>query len=184
MSIDTHTLIWLFPIAFMFHDFEEILFWELWLSKNGAEVRNRVPAFLTGQVDAIVGKSTAQFAFPVLLIFSLTVLSSFLAVEYESYGFFLMASGAFFLHGFMHIGQAIALRRYVPAAITSALIAIPYGLILYGRLIHERIVSVPGLLVYFLLSIVLIVPLILIMHKVGDVLYKKAVELLMGQSSD
>src|SRR5512133_747620 len=103
MSINTHTLIWLFPIAFMFHDFEEILFWELWLSKNSAEVRNRVPAFLTKQVDAIVGKSTAQFAFPVLLIFSLTVLASFLAVEYKSYSFFLMASGAFFLHGFMHI---------------------------------------------------------------------------------
>lgn len=180
MSIDTHTLIWLFPIAFMFHDFEEILFWELWLKKNNYEVKSRIPAFLSKQVDTIVEKSTAQFSFPVLLIFSLTVLSSFLAVEYESYGFFLMASGAFFLHGFMHIGQAIVLRRFVPAVITSALIVIPYGLALYGRLIHTEIINMPGLLVYFLFAVVLILPLILIMHKVGDFMYKKLVSLLIG----
>lgn len=180
MSIDTHTLIWLFPIAFMFHDFEEILLWELWLNKNSSEIRNRVPAFLTKQVDAIVGKSTAQFSLPVLLIFSLTVLASFLAVEYKSYGFFIMASGAFFLHGFMHIGQAIALRRYIPAVITSTLIVIPYGLVLYGQLINEGIVNVSGLLRYFLLSVVLIIPLILIMHKVGEYLYKKMVGFLVG----
>jgi hypothetical protein len=95
MSIDTHTLIWLFPVAFMFHDFEEILFWELWLRKNGSEIKSRLPAFLSKQAETIMEKSTAQFSFPVLLIFSLTALSSFLAVEYESYGFFLMASGAF-----------------------------------------------------------------------------------------
>jgi hypothetical protein len=180
MSIDTHTLIWLFPIAFMFHDFEEILFWELWLRKNGDEIKSRVPAFLMKQVDTIVSKSTAQFAFPVLLIFSLTVLSSFLAVQYDSYDFFLLASGAFFLHGFMHIGQAIVLRRFVPAVITSALIVIPYGLALYGRLINEKIIDMPGLLVYFVFAVVLIIPLILIMHKVGDFLYKKLVSLLVG----
>jgi hypothetical protein len=180
MSIDTHTLIWVFPIAFMFHDFEEILFWELWLSKNSAEIRNRVPAFLTRQVDAIVGKSTAQFSFPVLLIFGLTALSSFLAVEYEAYGLFLMASGAFFLHGFMHIGQAIALRRYIPAVMTSTLIVIPYGLVLYGRLISDGIVDISGLLTYFLFAVVLILPLILIMHKAGEYLYRKMVDLLIG----
>jgi hypothetical protein len=125
-------------------------------------------------------KSTAQFSFPVLLIFSLTVLSSFLAVEYESYGFFLMASGAFFLHGFMHIGQAIVLRRFVPAVITSVLIVIPYGLALYGRLISAKVINVPGLLVYFLFAVVLILPFILIIHKVGDFLYKKLVSLLVG----
>ncbi len=184
MSIDTHTLVWLFPIVFMFHDFEEILLWELWLSKNSSEIKKRVPAFLAKQVDTIVGKSTAQFSFPVFLIFSLTVLSSFLATEYKSYGFFLMASGAFSLHGFMHIGQSIALRRYIPAIFTSALIVVPYGLILYQRLINEGIVDLPRLLIYFVLAVVLIIPLILVMHKAGDYLYKKMVRLLVGRAND
>ena len=182
MSIDTHTLIWLFPIAFMFHDFEEIIFWELWLNKHGGEVKSRVPAFLAKQVDTIVGKSTAQASVPICLIFSFTVLASFLAAEYQKYGFLLLASGAFFLHGFMHLGQAVALRKYVPAVVTSALIVIPYGLVLYGRLINEGMVDMSGLLIYFLLAAALTVPFILVMHKVGDCLYKKTVKLLINQS--
>ncbi len=180
MSIDTHTLIWLFPVAFMFHDFEEIIFWELWLTKPGEEVKRRVPAFLAKQVSAIVGKSTAETSLSICLIFSLTALASFLAVGYESYSFLLLASGAFFLHGFMHLGQAIALRKYVPAVITSALIVIPYGLILYWRLIQEGVIDMPGLLVYFLFAVVLTIPFILVMHKVGGYLYEKAVRLLVG----
>jgi hypothetical protein len=179
MSIDIRTLIWLFPIAFMFHDFEEIIFWEAWLDKYGDEVKRRIPAFLAKQVSPIVEKSTAQASLPIGLIFSLTVLSSFLAVQYEKYGFFLVASGAFFLHGFMHLGQAIALRKYVPAVITSALIVIPYGLILYWRLINEGTVAMSGLLIYFLFAVVLTIPFILVMHKVGDHLYEKIVRLLI-----
>lgn len=180
MFIDTHTLIWLFPIAFMFHDFEEIIFWELWLKKHGDEVKRRVPGFLTKQVSTIAEKSTAEASFSIFLIFSLTVLASFMAAEYGKYGFFLLASGAFFLHGFMHLGQSVALRRYVPAVITSALVVIPYGLALYWRLIDEGAVSTSGLLIYALFAMVLILPLILIMHKAGEYLYKKAVRLLIG----
>ncbi|HEX2995018.1 MAG TPA: HXXEE domain-containing protein [Anaerolineales bacterium] len=180
MSIDTHTLIWLFPIAFMFHDFEEIIFWELWLKKHGAEVRQRVPSFLQKQVSTITEKSTAETSFSILLIFSLTVLAAFFAAEYQRYGFFLLASGAFFLHGFMHLGQAIILHKYVPATITSVLVIIPYGLVLYGQLIAEQVIDIPGLLIYSLLGMVLIVPLILTMHKVGEYLYGKMVKLLIG----
>ena len=183
MSFDTHTLIWLFPIAFMFHDFEELLLFEPWLRKNTDEIRdrikNRIPAFLAKQIDAVLVKSTIEFVLPISLIFGLTFISSFLAVEYEAYGFFLLASGAFFLHGFMHLGQAIILRKYVPAVISSVLIVIPYGLVLYWRLIEERIVNTPGLLTYFLFAVVLVIPFILIMHKVGEYLYRKTIRLLI-----
>ena len=52
-------MLWLFPIAFIFHDFEEIMFWELWLNKHGGEIKSRVPAFLAKQVGTIVEKLTA-----------------------------------------------------------------------------------------------------------------------------
>jgi len=184
MSIDTHTLIWLFPIAFMFHDFEELILFEPWLRKNAGEIRdrikNRVPAFLEKQIEAVLVKSTIEFAIPISLIFGLTSLSSYLAVEYKEYGFFLLASGAFFLHGFLHLGQAIALQRYVPAVISSALIVIPYGLVLYWRLLKEGIIDISGLLVCFLVAMALVIPFILAMHKVGDYLYKKALSLLIN----
>ncbi len=181
MSIATHTLIWLFPIAFMFHDFEELILFEPWLRKNAGEIKdrikNRVPAFLEKQIEAVLVKSTIEFAVPISLIFGLTCISSFLAVEYHDYGFLLLASGAFFLHGFMHLGQAIVLRRYVPAAISSVLIVIPYGLVLYGRLIKEGMVTTSELLIYLPVAIILTIPFILVMHKVGDYLYQKTVRL-------
>ncbi len=183
MPVDTHTLIWLFPIAFMVHDFEEIILGEPWLRKNGAEIkaliRKRVPAFPAEQICAALDKSAAEFALAVSLIFPLTFISAFLAVEYQRYGFFLLGSGLFFLHAFMHVGQAIALRRYVPAVITSVLVIIPYGLVLFGRLIDAGIVDVPGLLVDSVLGAVLFVPFVLVVHKAGGYLYKQAVRLLI-----
>jgi hypothetical protein len=183
MHIDTDTLILMFPIAFMFHDFEEVILGEPWLKKNAAEIKdqikNRVPAFLARQLAAVLNKSASEFAFTVSLLFSLTVISSYLAVGQKKYGFFLLASGAFFIHGFGHIGQAVALRRYVPAVISSVLVVIPYGLALYPRLIREGIADLSGLLTYFLIGAALTVPFVLVIHKVGDVLYRKTVRLLI-----
>lgn len=181
MPLDNETLIWLFPIAFMFHDFEEIILGEPWLVKNAGRfmpgIRKRVPAFVSKQIGAVMEKSTSELSLPISLIFGLTFLSSFLAIKFEIYGPFLLASGIFTLHGFMHVGQAVLLRSYVPAVISSMAIAIPYGLILYPRLIDAGIVDLPGLLVYFLFAVLLAVPFILVMHKVGEILYPIIVRL-------
>ncbi len=184
MSIDIRTLIWLFPIVFMFHDFEEIILGEPWLKKNGGDIlgrmEGRVPPFVARQIGAVFAKPAAELALPVSLIFDLAFLSAFIAVQFGAYGFFLLASGSYFLHGFMHVGQAVLLRRYVPAVISSVVFVIPYGLVLYWRLIGEGIVSVPALLVYFLLDVALTIPFILAMHRVGDFVYKQAARRLVG----
>lgn len=184
MYIDLRTLIWLFPIMFMFHDFEEIIFGEPWLKKNADEILGRiegkVPAFVAKQIQVVFKKSAYELAFPISVIFALTFTSSFLAVEYQAYSFFIMASGIFFLHGFMHIGQAILLRRYVPAVISSVLFVIPYGLVLFWRLLVSRLVDVGALTIFFAFAVVLVIPFILLMHVVGDALYKMATKLLLG----
>jgi hypothetical protein len=184
MSIDIHTLIWLFPIAFICHDFEEIILGEPWLKKNAEVIKGRspkrTPTVLSKQIGAVLEKSTTELALTVSLIFGLTLLSAVLAVGYGAYGFFLLASGSFFLHGFMHIGQAILLRRYVPAVITSVVIVIPYGLLLYANLIQAGTVDLSALPVYFLLAIVLTVPFILVMHITGNFVYTRLVRLLIG----
>jgi hypothetical protein len=184
MSFDLSKLIWLLPIAFILHDFEELVLFEPWLKKNAnvvlSRVKNKVPALLEKQLSVILDKTTAQFAFPIFLIFILTCIASLLAAEFGSYPFFLIASSLFFLHGFMHVGQAILLRKYIPALITSIFIAIPYGVVLFWRLIITGIVGIPALLIYFLVAIVLAIPFILGMHIVGEYLYKKVVNVLVG----
>ena len=183
MNFDIYKLIWLFPIAFILHDFEELILFEPWLKKNADfimdRVKGRVPAFAEKQINAITQKTTTQFALPILLIFTLTWVSSLLAAEYGSYSFFLAASSLFFLHGFMHIGQALLLRKYIPAVITSVLVVIPYGMVLFWNLLNTGIINVPELLVFFLIAIVIGIPFILLMHVVGEYIYQKAVHLLV-----
>jgi hypothetical protein len=184
MSIDLAKLIWLFPIVFILHDFEELLLFEPWLKKNGndilARVRNKVPAFVERQLETIVQKTTIQFAFPICLIFILTCIASLLAAEFNQYTFFIAASGLFFLHGFMHLAQALLLRRYVPAIITSALVILPYGTLLFWKMFATGMINLPSLLIYFGISFVLALPFILGMHLFGEFVYKKALNLLVG----
>ena len=184
MFSDIQQLIWLFPIAFILHDFEEILLFEPWLKKNSGLIMSRIPdkapTFLARQMPIILSKTTTQFTFPIFLIFVLTCISAFLAAEFQSYPMFLVASSLFFLHGFMHVGQAIFLRRYIPALITSALIAIPYGVILFWKLLEAGVVSLWGLAIYFGVAIVLAVPFIVGMHILGEAFYQRVMKILIG----
>jgi len=102
-----------------------------------------------------------------------------MAAEYGQYTFFLLASSLFFLHGFMHLGQALLLRRYVPAVITSALIAIPYGVLLFWKLLSAGLIDLPRLLVYFGAALLLGLPFILGMHLLGEFVYQKTLKILI-----
>jgi hypothetical protein len=183
MNIDLRTLIWLFPLVFMAHDFEELILGEPWLKKNGARLRalaeRRLPRWLAHAIGAALAKPASELACSVGLIFGLCSLAAYLAAERGQYGYFLLASGAFFLHGFMHLGQAVALRGYVPAVISSAVVIIPYGLLLYGRLLAADVVRPAELAFYWAPGVLLTIPFILLMHSVGSAIYKTAVKLLV-----
>ena len=181
MTFTTLTLIWLFPLAFLLHDLEELLLFESWSKKNAGlimeRVRPRVPAFLEKQLGTVLNKSTRQFAIPIALIFILTCVSSFLAVQFGQYAFFLMAASLFFMHAFMHIGQAILMRKYIPALITSLVVVLPYGIILFWNLLASHITSLSVLLIDCVVAIIIAVPFILILHFIGETLDKKIIKL-------
>ena len=179
MAIDMQSLLWLFPISFMIHDFEEIVFWESWMAKNGPELTRRAPAFLTNLANDFVRKSTAQISVTVFLIFCLTTVSALLATAAEHWPLFLILMSMFFLHGFGHIGQAILLRRYVPGLITSVLVVIPYGTWATRRVLSAGIVDLSGLLVYLVVAVVLTPPFILLMHMIGSYLYPRVLRSLI-----
>lgn len=166
------TLIWLFPLTFFIHDLEEIIFWKKWLKKNGKEIKTKVPKFAKNTFEYVSKKSTAEALVPMLLIFCLTILSSYLAMAYRHYLLFVFANSVFLVHGFMHIGQSVILKRYVPAVFTSALVILPYGFLLFSKLIENGIVDVQTLIMNGVVAIVFVIPFILFMHKVGDVLLR------------
>ena len=112
--------LWLFPILFVFHDFEEIIGCRLFVAKNGTAITQRFPkiAFIFNNL------STEGFALAVaeelvlLLIICGLTFTNIRAFNLLWLGTFI----AFTLHLVVHIGQAIVIRKYIPALATSILV--------------------------------------------------------------
>ncbi|MGG0657631.1 HXXEE domain-containing protein [Rummeliibacillus pycnus] len=144
---NVQTLMWLFPILFILHDFEEIIMVEKWLYKNRNKLYERLPQKLADRVVKQFSMSTAQFAVAVLFIFLFVSISTIMANQYLTNGkafniyFFTTVTLVFFIHAFTHIGQSILFRSITPGAITSLIIIIPYSFILYKSLFIQEIVT-------------------------------------------
>ncbi|GIZ16051.1 HXXEE domain-containing protein [Capnocytophaga catalasegens] len=116
----------LLPIVFMIHDFEEIIMFQPWLSKNKTELKERFPMFFTFlKKNNLFTLSTSEFAIGVLHMFLLISAVSYWAIYTQNYQWWFGAFMAYFIHLFMHIGQWIIYRKYVPVIITS-LLSLPY----------------------------------------------------------
>ncbi len=117
----------LLPIIFIFHDMEEIVGIE-WFYSNNAWLFERYPKILKtykgmthmGFSAAVYeefipffGVSLFAYYFPGQVVFALW------------YGIFLALAG----HFLIHIGQALAIRKYIPCVITS-IICLPVSIVI------------------------------------------------------
>jgi len=113
--------LWLFPILFVFHDFEEIIGMRAWTARNAAAICQRFPRF------AFIFKSTTTtegFALAVAEEFVLLLIIcglTFTGIRVFSL-LWLGTFIAFTLHLVVHIGQAVVIRKYIPALATSILL--------------------------------------------------------------
>ncbi|WP_416825633.1 HXXEE domain-containing protein [Ectobacillus polymachus] len=169
---DVQTLIWMFPILFIFHDFEEIIMLEKFLNKNSGIFYERLPKKLADRVIKQFSMSTAQFAVAVLVIFLVVSSSTIMANQYvnqrafDNIYFFIIVTLAFFIHAFTHIGQSIFFRSITPGAFTSMIIIIPYSLVLYNALLVNEIITWNIIFVCLPLGL-LIIPLAIFAHWIG-----------------
>jgi len=176
-SLEIGTVIWLFPIIFMLHDFEEIFTVESWLNKNKATMYNLLPARLQsfhGFFERRFPIKTAQFSVAVAWIFLLlSAITLFTVQSLPDGGSFLVvyiaALHILFVNVFTHVGQAILYRGYTPGVITAIALLFPYSLYTYYRLLLEGYIDWQVIWTAFPLSIVLlllIVPGLILGRKV------------------
>lgn len=144
----------LLPIVFMLHDFEEIIMLRPWLSRNRNELRTRFPhfeAFLTRR--GFFDYPTSAFALAVCHEFVLLSALSYGALYTETYTWWFAGFMAFFLHLFVHIGQWIVYRKYVPVIITSIL-SLPYCIFTFGLFLTSGLLSLPEMLLWSSIGVV------------------------------
>jgi hypothetical protein len=117
-------LIWLFPIVFMIHEFEEIIFMRWWVKRNKEDIIIKYPKLgkqILGQFDAVSTEAFSLIVAEEFLIVSAIVVFSAFTANYNLYGGLLLA---FSFHLLSHLIQTIALRGYTPAIITTFLTGI------------------------------------------------------------
>ena len=170
--LDVQTLIWLFPIMFVLHDFEEIIMVEKWMEKNSDVIYERLPRKIADRVIKQFSMSTAQFTVAVLVIFLFVSSSTIMANQYIIQGslaniyLFIIITLTFFLHAFTHLGQAIFLRSITPGSLTSMIIIIPYSLVLYNALLINEVLTWK-IIIVCLPFVLLVIPVALLAHWIG-----------------
>lgn len=115
--------IWIFPVLFMFHDMEEVVGIKSWIEKNMDEIASRFPA-AKKLLSAYKGITTEGFALAVyeelIVLMAVCALFEITGAEFVR-GIWFGGLIGFTLHLVIHIFQAAAIRRYIPALVTSVL---------------------------------------------------------------
>jgi hypothetical protein len=120
----TETLLWLFPVLFMIHEFEEIIMMQAWVQRNKNSITNRFPTIGGKMIGHYAKLSTASFSLAIFEEFLIVGIITFIAVENGYYALWTGMVLAYVFHLLFHIIQTMVLRQYTPAIITSILTGI------------------------------------------------------------
>ena len=122
--MNLQALMMMFPVVFMFHDFEELCFLESWIRKNADFLKTK---FAGKNWLKLEGYPTSALGITIMLMFWYVSATSILCVVFNLYTLFAAAMIVFTMHNLFHIIQPILLRRYIPA-MGSSILTIPYSI--------------------------------------------------------
>ncbi|MBG9794711.1 membrane protein [Paenibacillus dendritiformis] len=163
--LDAVTVMWLFPIVFMFHDFEEILYVEPWLRRHGDRILGKMSPVVGRFAASSLKMTTRDFAGDVFWVFLVVVAATLAAVMFSLYDLYLILLLIFFLHVFTHIGLSVYTRSLMPGVITAVLLVLPYSGYAFFRLFADRVIAPERLLWDVLAAIVLLPATFLIISR-------------------
>lgn len=154
-------IVYLLPIVFMLHEFEEIVFLKPWLERNEAWIRRKFPRFEKA-LAGTASLSPAAFALIVAEEFILVSLATLAALVFHIYYPWLAVLLAFSLHTVVHLVQGLVLRRHIPVIATSIL-ALAYGI--WGVAIAWKLFSAGEILLCLVLGTIFMAANLRAMHR-------------------
>ena len=156
-------IIWLFPILFMIHDFEEIIIIKSWQQKNKEYIENRLQKFVPFNFKA----STAAFSIGVAEEFVIISIVTIISYVFNNYIAWFSLFIAFALHLFFHAIMWMIFKKYVPGVVTSVIFIPLCCFIVYrvNMLLHYNITT---LLFSILIATLIMIVNIYFLHKVME----------------
>ena len=119
----------IFPILFMIHDFEEIIWGHPWLKRNISSLQ--VPKFIKRMLVAVADLSSKQFTLIVMEEFIGCTLISLCAFGGRGKRLFLGIIIGYILHCIMHVVQCMYIKRYIPLVISAVITGIIVGILIF-----------------------------------------------------
>jgi hypothetical protein len=159
------SIVWMLPIIFMLHDFEEIIMGEVWGKRYVKKIKTTWPKRQPFGLNYIRTFQTPTFSIGVEILFLTFSLISLLSVIFQNYFLWYGAISGVTLHlVFVHMLLCIRFKHYVPGVITSAVFLLPCIWFLYAaeKILHYKMWTI---LSACLLGIVLTIILMLVLHK-------------------
>ena len=164
-------IVWLLPVAFVIHDAEEFVTWKAWLAEHGTTVSQWLQRlFGTDPAAPLQPMSDTSVLRAMSLIFALLFVATAAFSIWPRPAtrlVFLVVLGGFFLHGFVHLAQAIVVGGYTPGVVTALLVVIPCSMLIYRRMSARK--RIPARLAIFTAAVggLLILPAILLALSLG-----------------
>ncbi len=172
MNIDFTTIVWLLPIVFMLHDFEEIIFFKGWIAKNKEELSSRFPKLYKRFLPRFENLSVQAFSLAVAEEFLLLSFITVLSVVFGSYLLWLGVFMGFFIHLIVHLIQWIVFRKYIPAICTT-FIALLYCGFAFSYILRNNLFEAKEILLWTVVGLGIVIVNLLFAHKLAERFNKK-----------
>lgn len=166
---EIQVLIWLFPILFIFHDFEEILLMQAWINKNKYYLCERFPRLSKKLQPHFDNITTSSFALGVAEEFILISVVTIISYVTNFYSLWVGLFIAFTLHLVVHCFQTLIIRRYVPAIVTS-IICLPICMYIIKHIV--QLITLDTVILYSIIGLIIMVINLGIVHKFMDAFSK------------
>lgn len=160
-----NSIVWMLPILFMFHDFEEIILAEAWHKRYKDEIDACWPKRQPFGLDYIRFFPTPTISWGVYIEFILYSLISILTAITQNYFIWFTFFFGVTLHlVLLHIPVCIRFRHYVPGIITAMVALVPsiWFLIKAAYILHYTLITVVLATVCSLILTKLLLP---VLHK-------------------
>lgn len=142
--------VWIFPVLFIFHDMEEVIWLPGFIKKNREDIVKRYPIaekLLSVYKEGMTTEAFALAVYEELIV--LIVISALVEITKAQWAMGIWYGGliGFTAHLVIHIIQSIAIKRYIPSLITSIIAFPPSVLLLINTKWDMDISAVIGILI-------------------------------------
>lgn len=165
-------IVWLFPIIFMFHEFEEIIFFKSWIEKNKDDLSERYPKLAKRLLSRIEGLSLPAFTVAVAEEFLLLSIVTVLAVIFNWYLLWLAVFMGYFIHLLVHMVQSCVFRRYIPGIYTTML-SLVYCIYSICFILDNNLFSIAQIIIWTIIGCAIVFVNLIFAHKLAELLDKQ-----------